>query len=90
MAKLTVNTSAVNETIKATKWLRTDVKLGAEWLQVGFLALDGDYADKSAKRIAESFGLTAENPTKTNKAETIRFTLKLAESDNTLLDVSDF
>lgn len=89
MAKLTVNTSAVNESVKATRWLRTDIKLGGEWLQVGFLALDGDYSDKTAKRIVDSFGLNAENPTKVNKDETIRFSLKLAESD-TKLDVSDF
>lgn len=90
MAKLTVNTQSVNESTKATKWLRTDIKFGEDWIQVGFMAIDGDYADKQAKRIVDTFGLSAENPTKTNKAETIRFSLKLADSDVGELDISDF
>ncbi len=90
MAKLTVNTQSVNESTKATKWLRTDIKFGADWVQVGFMAIDGDYADKNAQRIVNTFGLTADNPTKTNKVETIRFSLKLAEADTATLDISDF
>ena len=90
MAKLTVNTTAVNESAKATKWLRTDIKFGADWVQVGFMAIDGDYADKNAQRIVNTFELTADNPTKTNKTETIRFSLKLAEADTATLDISDF
>lgn len=90
MAKLTVNTSAVNESAKATKWLRTDIKFGTDWIQVGFMALDGDYADKNAQKIVNTFELTAENPSKSNKADNIRFSLKMTDNEVGTLDISDF
>lgn len=89
MAKLTVNTNAVNETTKATEWLRVDVRIGSDWVQVGFNALNGDYADKSAVKLVKSLGLSADKPEVIAEHRGIKFALKSAEAETGTFDVSD-
>ena len=89
MAKLTVNTSAVNESTKATKWLRVDIQLGNDWVQVGFNPLDGDYADKSAIKLVNSLGLSPDNQEFIAKSRGIKFSLKVADDTTGMFNVSD-
>lgn len=89
MAKLTVNTSAVNETTKATEWLRVDIRIGSDWVQVGFNALNGDYADKGAVKLVKSLGLSTDKPEVIAEQRGIKFALKSAEADTGTFDVND-
>lgn len=89
MAKLTVNTASVNEATKATEWLRVDVRIGADWIQVGFNALNGDYADKGAVKLVKSLGLSVDKPEVIAEQRGIKFSFKAAEADTGVFDTSD-
>lgn len=89
MAKLNINTQSVNETVRATEWLRVDVRIGGEWVQVGFNALNGDYADKGAVKLVKSLGLSSDKPEVVAEQRGIKFALKSAEADTGAFDVSD-
>ena len=89
MAKLNASTKSVNEPTKATEWLRIDIRIGADWIQVGFNALNGDYADKSAIKLVKSLGLSADKPEVIAEQRGIKFSLKAAEADTGVFDTSD-
>lgn len=80
-------TNAIN--VKATSWLRIDMKIGQEWVQISFNALDGTYADKTAQKIVRSLGLTPEEPTKESEIKGLRFTLKSSVEDTGVFEASD-
>lgn len=89
MAKLNVNTQSVNETTRATEWLRVDIRIGGEWVQVGFNALNGDYADKGAIKLVKSLGLSADKPEIVAEQRGIKFALKSTEAETGTFDTSD-
>lgn len=89
MAKLPTNTASVNETTRATEWLRVDIRIGSEWVQVGFNALNGDYADKGAIKLVKSLGMSSDKPEIVAEQRGIKFALKSAEAETGVFDTSD-
>lgn len=77
-----------NGYIPATKWLRVDIQLGDQWIQTGFMNLNGSKPDKSAISLVASLKLDSENPEFIAQQRGIRFTLKEADSAPKELDVS--
>lgn len=80
-------TNAIN--VKATAWLRIDMKIGTDWIQIAFNALDGSYADKTAQKIVRSINLTPESPEKISEQRGLKFTLKSANEDTGVFDASE-
>lgn len=76
-----------NGYVPATRWLRVDIQLD-NWVQVGFLSLDGSKPDKNAINLVNSLKLTSDNPEFTSEKRGIRFTLKIAETEPKELDIS--
>lgn len=72
--------------VKATAWLRIDMKIGADWVQIAFNALDGTYADKTAQKIVRSLKLSPETPVKESETRGLRFTLKSSNEDTGVFD----
>lgn len=77
-----------NGYIPATKWLRVDIQLGDQWLQTGFMNLNGSKPDKGAISLVNSLKLTTESPEFIAQQRGIRFTLKEADSAPKELDIS--
>lgn len=77
-----------NGYIPATKWLRVDIQLGDQWLQVGFLNLNGSRPDKTAINLVASLKLNSENQEFTATQRGIKFTYKEADSEPKELDIS--
>lgn len=82
------NVVGSNNYIPATRWLRVDIALGENWMQVGFLNLNGSKPDKQAISLVNSLKLTEENPEFIAKQRGIKFTLKVADATPKELDVS--
>lgn len=72
----------------ATRWLRVDIALGENWMQVGFLSLNGSKPDKQAISLVNSLKLTEENSEFVATQRGIKFTLKVADATPKELDIS--
>ena len=77
-----------NGYVPATRWLRVDIQLGEQWLQVGFLNLNGSKPDKTAINLVASLKLNSENPEFIATQRGIRFTYKEADAEPKELDIS--
>ena len=78
-----------NGYIPANKWLRVDIQLGENnWLQVGFMNLNGSKPDKGAINLVNSLKLNEENPEFVSEKRGIRFTLKVSDGESKELDIS--
>lgn len=77
-----------NGYVPANKWLRIDIQLGEQWIQAGFLNLNGSKPDKTAISLVNSLKLTTESPEFVAQQRGIRFTLKEADSTPKELDIS--
>ena len=82
------NAIGSNGYIPATRWLRVDIALGENWMQVGFLNLNGSKPDKQAISLVNSLKLTEENPEFVASQRGIKFTLKVADATPKELDIS--
>lgn len=82
------NAVGSNGYVPATRWLRVDIALGENWMQVGFLNLNGSKPNKEAISLVASLKLTEENPEFVATQRGIKFTLKVADATPKELDVS--
>ena len=82
------NSVGSNGYVPATKWLRVDIQLGDQWLQTGFMNLNGSKPDKGAISLVNSLKLSTNNPEFIAQQRGIRFTLKEADSSPKELDIS--
>lgn len=82
------NAVGSNGYIPATRWLRVDIQLGENWMQVGFMNLNGSKPDKQAINLVASLKLSEEEPEFTAKQRGIRFTLKVSDGEPKELDIS--
>lgn len=83
------NSVGSNGYVPANKWLRVDIKLGENnWLQVGFMNLNGSKPDKGAINLVNSLKLNEENPEFVSEKRGIRFTHKSADAEPKELDIS--
>lgn len=82
------NSIGSNGYVPATKWLRVDIQLGDQWLQIGFMNLNGSKPDKGAISLVNSLKLSTDNPEFIAQQRGIRLTLKEADSAPKELDIS--
>ena len=77
-----------NGYVPATRWLRVDIALGEQWMQVGFMNLNGSKPDKQAINLVASLKLSEENPEFIAQQRGIKFTLKVTDGEPKELDIS--